>query len=471
MIGKRFFIGLLLAFALPIGVRAQPARSKTPAQVQARPQVYTITFKDIVSRATADYVIRAVEESSQKKGSCLVILLDTPGGELEATRSIVQALLGSGIPVVVYVHPAGARAGSAGVFITMAAHIAAMSPGTNIGAAHPVGGQGENIEGDLRKKLEQDTAAFIRAIAKQRKRNAEWGEKAVLESVSISDSEAVQKRVVDLVAPDLQSLLNRIHGRKVHVAGDSYVILRTKDALLIEIKKSWREWLLSVLANPNVFYILVLLAFYGLIGELQNPGATLPGVVGVISLLLVLYAASVLPINALGVAMILLAFVLFVIDLFSPTHGVLTAGAIISFLIGSLILFQSDSPVMQVSLWLVGSMTVLTGGFFALMTYSGLRAQFRRKESGAERLLGQLAEVRTDVAPVGIVFVDGALWKAITLDEPIKAGEWASVERTKGLTLYVRKAQLPPLPQPAAQPKLSTTEPPPALPGSSQGEG
>lgn len=407
------------------------------AQQSARP-IYYIQFKEIVHRASADYLMRAHADAIKANAGAFLVLLDTPGGELQATRDITSTLLNSPIPVIVFVYPSGSRAGSAGVFITVAANIAAMSPGTNIGAATPISGDGQDIPKDLKRKVMNDTIAYAKTIAEQRGRNKDWVVKAVTEAASITEREALANRVIDVIASSPQDLLAKIDGRKVQVAGDKIVTLRTKDAPLQEVPKTWRETLLMFLANPNVFYILMLLAIYGILGELQNPGATLPGVIGVIALLLALYAASVLPVNALGVAMILLAFVLFIAELFTTSSGVLTAGALVSFTIGSIILFQSDSPVFRVSFWLIGSMTVLTGAAFFFVAYSGIRAQFRRKVSGQERLVGMIGRVRSKLDPEGQVFVDGTLWRAIALDPPIEVGEYAMVDRVDGLTLYVR---------------------------------
>jgi membrane-bound serine protease (ClpP class) len=407
------------------------------AQQTARP-VYHIQFKEIVHRASADYLMRAHADAVKANAGAFMVLLDTPGGELQATRDITTTFLNSPIPVIVFVYPSGSRAGSAGVFITVAANVAAMAPGTNIGAATPVSGDGQEIPQDLRRKVMNDTIAYAKTIAEQRGRNKDWVVKAVTEAASITEQEALRNKVIDIVASSPQELLVAIDGRKVKVAGGKTLTLRTKDAPFQEIPKNWRESLLMFLAHPNVFYILMLLAIYGILGELQNPGATYPGVIGAIALLLALYAASVLPVNALGVALILLAFALFVAELFTTSHGVLTAGALVSFAIGSIILFQSDSPVFRVSLWLIGTMTALTGGLFLFVAYSGIRAQFRRKVSGQERLIGMIGRARTKLAPEGMVFVDGTLWRAIALDPPIEAGEYVQVDRVDGLTLYVR---------------------------------
>jgi membrane-bound serine protease (ClpP class) len=304
----------------------------------------------------------------------------------------------------------------------------------------------------MRRKVMNDTIAYAKTIAEQRGRNKDWVVKAVTEAASITEQEALRNKVIDIVASSPQELLVAINGRTVKVAGGKTLTLRTKDAPFQEIPKNWRESLLMFLAHPNVFYILMLLAIYGILGELQNPGATFPGVIGAIALLLALYAASVLPVNALGVALILLAFVLFVAELFTTSHGVLTAGALVSFTIGSIILFQSDSPVFRVSFWLIGSMTALTGAAFLFVAYSGIRAQFRRKVSGQERLIGMIGRARTKLEPEGMVFVDGTLWRAIALDPPIEAGEYVQVDRVDGLTLYVRWQ---PKPAPTAEERES----------------
>lgn len=438
------FVWALLLWGL-FGVGAWTQSSTRP--------VYYIQFKEVVHRASADYLMRAHADAVKANAGAFMVLLDTPGGTLDATRDITTTLLNSPIPVIVFVYPSGSRAGSAGVFITVSANIAAMAPGTNIGAATPVAGGGEDIPRDLKRKIMNDTIAYAKTIAEQRGRNKDWVVKAVTEAASITETEALQKGVIDLIASSPQELLAKIDGRQVKVAEGKVVRLATRGAPLREIPKNWRESLLMFLANPNVFYILMLLAIYGILGELQNPGATLPGVIGVIALLLALYGASVLPVNALGVAMILLAFALFVAELFTTSNGVLTAGALVSFVIGSIILFQSDSPVFRVSLWLVGSMTLLTGLAFAYVAYSGIRAQFQRKVSGQERLVGMVGRVRTRLDPEGMVFVDGSLWRAIALDPPIEAGEYVQVDRVDGLTLYVRW-----LPAPAgAAPQERTT--------------
>lgn len=432
-----------LIWALLWGLSVLAVGAQTP-----RP-VYYIQFKEIVHRASADYLMRAHADAVKANAAAFLVLLDTPGGELQATRDITTTLLNSSIPVIVFVYPSGARAGSAGVFITVSANIAAMAPGTNIGAATPVSGSGEDIPQDLKRKVMNDTIAYAKTIAKQRGRNVDWVVKAVTEAASITETEALEKRVIDVVAFSPQELLAKVDGRKVQVADGQTVVLRARNAPLVEVPKTWRETLLMFLAHPNVFYILMLLAIYGLLGELQNPGATFPGVIGIIALLLALYAASVLPVNVLGIALILLAFAMFVAELFTSSHGILTAGALVSFTIGSIILFQSDSPVFRVSLWLIGAMTVLTGVLFVFVAYSGIRAQFRRKVSGQERLIGMTGRARTRLDPEGMVFVDGTLWRAIALDPPIEEGELVQVDRVDGLTLYVRWQPAPAMPESA----------------------
>lgn len=405
----------------------------------AQRPVYSIKFEEIVTRATADYVVRAHTEAVEKGAECFIMLLDTPGGEMEAMKRIVQLFLNSPIPVVVYVSPSGSRAGSAGVFITMAGHVAAMAPGTRIGAAHPVSGDGKDIEGEMAKKVTNDAVAFARSIAEQRGRNKEWAELAVSESKVLSEKDATSKKVVDLIAVDMQDLLGQIDGKTVKLASGTEIALSTKGKQPIDIPKTTAEAFLIFIATPAVFYVLILLMFYGLIGELQNPGATLPGVVGVISLLLALYAWSVLPVNVLGILLIVLAFALVIIDLFAATHGVLTAGAIASFVMGSVLLFRTDSPAFRLSMWLIAVMTVLTFGLMTIALMAAWRSQKRKKESGKEGIIGKTAVVKAKLDPVGQVFVESALWTAETKDPPIDVGESVVVEAVSGLKLYVRR--------------------------------
>ncbi len=361
-------------------------------------------------------------------------------------RAIVKDFLDARVPVVVYVSPKGARAASAGAIITLASHVAAMSPGTTIGAAHPVmiggGGEGEEKQPKqddvMSKKLEEDAAAYARSIAKRRGRNVEWAELAVRKSISATEEEAKQKNVIDIIANDTEDLLKQLHGRKVKL--DSLTVtLSTRKAKTEDIKPSFREKFLHVISNPNVVLILMTIAIYGIIFELSNPGSIFPGVIGGIALILALYSFAILPINLAGVLLIVFALILFVVDLFVPGFGVLTAGGVISFIIGALILFETPSPLFRVSLSVIITLTALTAGFFLFAVGAAVHAQKAKIVTGGEGMVGQVTEARTDIDPKGKVFLEGSYWKAISEGESIKEGERVRVVRVDKLTLYVRK--------------------------------
>jgi membrane-bound serine protease (ClpP class) len=405
--------------------------------LDAAEQVGLIKIDGAIGPATATYISRAIDQAAADHDQCLIIQLDTPGGLLDSTRQIVEKLFDDDVPTVVYVTPSGACAASAGTFITLAADIAAMAPDTSIGAAHPVsltGGAGEDepTNGVMREKLENYGASFIENIAAKRKHNVEWAKSAVRQSASITAAEALKLNVIDLIAPDIPDLLNQINGRVS--AGKT---LRTQGARVVEIPMSARERVFQMLWRPEVMFVLMLVAMYGIIGELSHPGAILPGVVGAIALVLSLYMSSVLPINVAGGALILVAMALFVVDIYASTHGVLTAGGLASFLIGSLMLFDRD-PAYSLPLSLILPSTVLTGLFFLFVVGKGLRAQRLPVKAGPETLLGQTTRALTAIDQrSGQVFVDGALWSAVS-QTPIAAGEPAEITGRSGLTLNVK---------------------------------
>jgi membrane-bound serine protease (ClpP class) len=365
-----------------------------------------------------------------------VIQLDTPGGLLESTKEIVQTFYASPVPIVVYVAPAGGTATSAGCFITLAADVAAMAPDTSIGAAHPValGGAGEATPDDtMKQKLENYAASYIESIAARRKRNVEWAKSAVRESASIPAAKALELDVVDLLAADLPDLLQQLDGREIN--GHP---LKTAAAEVVHIPMLARERVFQLLWRPEVMFILMLIAVYGIIGELSNPGAILPGVTGAIALVLALYMAAILPVNVAGVALLLLALGLFITDVFAPSHGVLTAGGIISFFLGGLMLFDSAEPAFRLSLSLLIPATVVTAAFFVFVIGAGLRAQLLPVRAGAETLLGRTACALSPITPrSGWVFVEGENWRAVS-EVPIPEGQNVEIVRIDGLTLTVR---------------------------------
>jgi membrane-bound serine protease (ClpP class) len=352
----------------------------------------------------------------------------------------VGNILESPVPVVVYVSPPGGQAASAGVFITLAAHIAAMSPGTNIGAAHPVSMQ-SGMDSTMNEKATNDAVAFIKTIAEKRNRNIAWAEDAVRKSVSITGSEAVNQKVVDMIAVDEKQLLEMIDGKTVEVAGGN-VVLHTRSAKMIEFEMGFVEKLLNIISDPNIAYILLMLGFYGLMFELYNPGTTLPGIVGVICIILGFYAMHSLPINYAGLALIVFAMVLFVLEIKIASHGALAIGGIISLLIGSMMLIRTGSgEVGRISWSVIISTVVITTLFFFFVIGMGLKAQKLKPVSGTNTLIDKIGLVTEDLEPLGTVRVNGELWKAESLSGQIKQGEKIHVVRMEGFKLFVEKLQ------------------------------
>lgn len=395
-----------------------------------------IHVNSAISPATADYISRAISVTDARHDEVLIVELDTPGGLLESTKQIVQRLYNSSVPVVVYVTPSGANAASAGCFITLAADIAAMAPHTSIGAAHPVsltGGTGQAMDPVMKQKLENYASTYIQAIAEKRGRNAEWARESVLTSQSITAEQALETKVIDLVAADLKDLLAQLNGRDVRGR-----VLHTTNATVSEIPMLARERVFQLLWRPEVMLLLMLAAMYGIIGEMSNPGAVLPGVVGGIALILALYMASILPVNMAGLALIGLAVLLFIIDLFAPTHGVLTFGGIVSFFLGALMLFNHTDPTFRLSLAYIIPATVVTALFFVFVVGKGLRAQSLPVRTGKEAMLGKSAPALAHIdAQGGKVFFEGAYWNAVS-DTPIEAGQAVQIVDISGLTLKVK---------------------------------
>jgi membrane-bound serine protease (ClpP class) len=363
---------------------------------------------------------------------------------LESTRSIVKSILSAEIPVVVFVYPSGARAGSAGVFITLSAHIAVMAPGTNIGAAHPVGigGMGDTSK-VMEQKITNDAAAFVRTIAEKRNRNVKWAERAVRESISSTETEALKDSVIDLIAKDLKDLLDKIDGRKVKINSEEK-ILRTKDAKVKFVEMNWREKLLALISDPNIAYILLLLGIYGILFELYNPGAIFPGVIGAICLILAFYSLQALPINYAGLALIVLGIILLLLEIKIVSHGLLTIGGAISLLLGSIMLINSPFELMQISLTVIITAVALTVLFFLFAIGMALKAQRRKPTTGKEALVGERGIALTKFKPAsngwatGQVRVHGEIWKAISQDA-INPNEEIVVRGVEGLTLKVEK--------------------------------
>ena len=401
--------------------------------------VSLIKIDGAIGPATASYISRSIDEAGKRNAQVLVIQLNTPGGLLDSTQTIVQSLLGSTVPVVVYVAPTGATATSAGCFITMAASIAAMAPATTIGAAHPVmlggipGGEDKKPDDTMKQKLENFSVSYMEAISAKRHRNVEWAKSAVRDSASISADKALELKVIDLIATNIPDLLKQLNGRVVD--GKT---LKTAGAEVAEIEMSAAEQVFQKLWRPEVMFILMLIAIYGIIGELTTPGAILPGVVGAIALILALYLAAVLPVNVTGLVLIALALMLFIFDVYAPTHGVLTVGGIISFLVGSLMLFNRADPLFRLSLSYIIPATLITAAFFIFVIGQGLRAQRLPVKAGAETLVGKTATTLTPIdSQGGRIFIEGEYWNAVS-DAPIQQGEVAEIAAVRGLTLKVK---------------------------------
>src|SRR5438876_2593635 len=405
----------------------------------AAEKVSLIKIDGAIGPATATYISRSIEEARAQNAQCLVIQLNTPGGLLDSTQKIVQSFLGSPVPIVVYVAPTGATATSAGCFITIAASVAAMAPATTIGAAHPVTiggnptGSDEKVDDTMKQKLENFSVSYIEAIAARRHRNVEWAKSAVRESASISAEKALALKVVDLIANDLPDLLKQLNGRVVDGR-----TLKTSGAEISEIKMSPSERVFQKLWRPEVMFILMLIAMYGIIGELTTPGAILPGVVGAIALILALYMAAILPVNVTGLVLIAFAVMLFIFDVYAPTHGVLTVGGIISFLIGSLMLFNRADPLFRLSLGYIIPATLVTAAFFVFVIGKGLRAQLLPIKAGAETLIGKTVTALTAIdSHGGRTFVEGEYWNAVS-DTPVEKDEAVEIAAVQGLTLKVK---------------------------------
>ena len=410
-----------------------------PAPASAAAPVATIQIDGVISPVTVRLVEAALTRAQSEGASALVIQLDTPGGLERSMRLICQRLLNAEIPVIVYVAPTGSRAASAGVFITMAAHVAAMAPATNIGAAHPVA-IGGGVDKESMKKIANDAAAFARTIAVERGRNAEWAEKAVRQSVSITEREALKLKVVDLVADSLPDLLDKIDGRVVKVAKGP-VTLQTRGATVKAIEVGFRDRVLNVITDPNVAYVLMMLGMLGLFFELSNPGVILPGVIGGISLILAFFAMQSLPINYAGLLLILFGVVLLIAEIKVVSHGVLAVGGIVALALGSLMLFDAPEVGFRVSWWVILPTVGATAGMFLVAVAAGLRALSARSPVGGSAMVGQTGIARGALSPEGQVLVRGELWRAVARGAPVAEGARVRVVDANGLTLTVEKVE------------------------------
>ena len=405
------------------------------ASIGAGEHVDVYPVEGVINPVTVEFMTGSIAQSTDEGAAAVVFQLDTPGGLVESTRLIVKSLLNADIPVIVYVSPSGARAASAGTFITMAGHIAAMAPGTNIGAAHPVSGEGKDIEGDMRKKAENDLAAFARSIADKRHRNADWAERAVRDSVSITETDALEQKVIDIVAEDVPDLLAKIDGRSVAVAGKE-ITLRTAQAEIRYRQMTWRQRVLSVLTHPQIALMLLSIGSLGLLIELYNPGLIFPGVIGAISVLLAFYSLQTLPVNYAGLALIGLSFVLFILESQIPSFGMLTVGGLVSMFLGALMLIDSPADYLRIPLSTILVVVGTTGGLMALVVGAAARSFNRQPVTGQEGMIGATGVVKKRIDPTGTVALRGTLWTAQS-DAPIDVDAIVRVEAVDGLKLIV----------------------------------
>ena len=397
-------------------------------------EVTIIEVEGPINPGSASFLTRGLEDAEKRGSELVIIRLDTPGGLVPSMRVMVKGIMNSPVPVVVYVAPRGAGAASAGVMITVSAHVAAMAPGTNIGAAHPVGAGGKDIDKDMSEKVVNDMASYGRGIAQEKGRNADWVERAIRESVSITAEEAVERKVVDLVAADLDELLKLLDGREIHLMRGK-VILKTKDLEKVYYSPGFRDSVLKVISDPNIAYILMMIGLAGLYFELSHPGAIFPGVIGAISLILAFYSFQTLPVNYAGLLLIALAIVFFIAEIMVSSYGILSLGGIVSLTLGSIMLFED----VRVSLQLMAPTLVLVGGFFVVVSTLAFRAYRAKPQTGMEGLIGEVGVVEKTIDPEGLVFVHGEYWRAVSTQR-LEPGERVAVEEVNGLVLKVRKA-------------------------------
>ncbi len=416
-----FVLGVLLLTALPA----------------AAGEVIRMRVEDTIQPASQQFIERVLLEASEREAALVVIELDTPGGLVDTTRDITSAITTSSVPVVVFVTPGGARAASAGFFILISADVAVMAPGTNTGAAHPVGGQGENLPEDVRDKVTNDAAAMVRSLAEQRGRNPETAERTVRESISLTAEEALEENLIDFMAADFSDLLAKLEGFEVtRFSGDAGV-LDLEDVVIVEVEPSFAERLFSVLANPNIAYLLMALGALGLYVEISHPGGILPGVVGVIFLLLGLYSVSVLPVSWAGVALIFVALMLFILEVKVTSYGLLTVGGVISFVLGSLMVFDGPIPAMRVSLGVVLPTAVVVAFATVFLLTRVIRAHRERPMTGKEGMIGEVGRAISDLSPDGKVAVHGEYWDARSTGGEIAAGSRIEVVTVRGRTIDV----------------------------------
>ena len=399
-------------------------------------EVYIIRVADAISPGTADFIKSGIKTAEENRAACIIIELDTPGGLAESMRLIVQNILASKVPVVVFVYPGGARAASAGVMITMAADVAAMAPGTNIGAAHPVGAGGKDIDGSMSEKVINDMVAQAKSVAEKRDRNAKWVEDAIRESVSVTETEALEENIIDLIAVDTDDLIKQLNGREIKGRG----ILTLGDVNKVIIEETLRTKILKTISNPNIAYILMMIGLAGLYFEFSHPGAIFPGAIGAIALILAFFAMQTLPVNYAGILLIVLAIIFFIMEMKITSYGLLSVAGVVSLLLGSLMLFKGSAPEIKLSLQVLIPTIIVISGFFIAVAGLVFRAQISKPMTGSTGLVGEIGIVKKALTPEGKVFVHGELWNARAKD-PIEKDAKVRIVQVVNLILEVESAE------------------------------
>ncbi|HUU50482.1 MAG TPA: nodulation protein NfeD [Nitrospinota bacterium] len=410
-----------------------------PSFLYAQNEINVLKVEGVINPITAEYITDGIDKASSRNSVALIIQMDTPGGLDKSMRIIIKKILNSKIPIIVYVAPSGSRAASAGTYITLAAHIAAMAPGTNMGAATPVALGAGKIDEEMKKKIHNDAVAYIKSIAEKRGRNSKWAEEAVRKSVSISETEALKKGVIDLIANDLSELVKKIDKKKVTIDSKIYTI-NTKDVKIEYFEMEWHQKILAVISDPNIAFLLIILGFYGLFFELSNPGVVFPGLIGAIALILGGYALQLLPINYAGLLLIILAIVMFLLEIKVVSYGALTMGGVVSMVIGSIMLIDSPYPFLRISLKIIIPTTLATAAFFFFLFGAVIRTHQKKAVTGTEGLVGEVGIAQEDIEKGGKVFIHAEIWDAIS-DMPLKKGEKIKVVKVEGLKLFITKSK------------------------------
>jgi membrane-bound serine protease (ClpP class) len=427
---RKFFVPVLILLSLWGWFYSGPAQAQEKFAA-------VIKINDVITPAVAEFISRSIEQATKENASCLIIQMDTPGGLDLSMRDIIKDMMGAEIPIIVYVGPSGARAASAGAIITIAADIAAMAPGTNIGAAHPVALGGGKMDRTMAEKVINDSVAYVKSLAQKRGRNVDWAVRAVKESVSIPETEALKIKVIDLIAKDINELLEKIDGKTVEKPKGA-IKLATKGMKIREIEMGFRQRFLATMSNPNIAYILMMIGLVGLYFELAHPGAIFPGVIGGISLILAFFAFRTLPVNYAGVLLIILGVILFILEIKVASYGLLTVGGLISLAIGSIMLFDSPAPFLRASFAVIIPTVLATAGFFIFVLGAALKAQLAKPTTGSEGIIGEIGVAKTRLALEGKIFVHGEWWNAYA-DEVIEPEEKVRVLKNEGLKLKVEK--------------------------------